>query len=159
MKCNKTQSKWCINKHGASKIIDTFETYQVVAADATADVGVTAEARPAWTKEASTEEVTAMEVIAPRTTTDQAAVGETAPAEESSGPAGQEEPREVIEEAMKDASAGAEILEPPEVVAQASSRAAPASGTKAGTPVPGTEIEKAADPPRFRIGADPEKGS
>jgi hypothetical protein len=27
-KCKKTQSKWCINKHGASKIIDTFETYQ-----------------------------------------------------------------------------------------------------------------------------------
>jgi hypothetical protein len=27
MKCNKTQSKWRINKHGASKIIDTFETY------------------------------------------------------------------------------------------------------------------------------------
>jgi hypothetical protein len=26
-KCNKTQSKWCINKHGASKIIDMFETY------------------------------------------------------------------------------------------------------------------------------------
>jgi hypothetical protein len=30
-KCNKTQSKWCINKHGASKIIDTFETYQSAA--------------------------------------------------------------------------------------------------------------------------------
>jgi hypothetical protein len=29
-KCNETQSKWCINKHGASKIIDTFETYQGV---------------------------------------------------------------------------------------------------------------------------------
>jgi hypothetical protein len=28
IKCNKTQSKWCINKHGASKIIDTFEKYQ-----------------------------------------------------------------------------------------------------------------------------------
>jgi hypothetical protein len=28
MKCNKTQSKYCINKHGASKIIDTFGTYQ-----------------------------------------------------------------------------------------------------------------------------------
>jgi hypothetical protein len=28
MKCNETQSKWCKNKHGASKIIDTFETYQ-----------------------------------------------------------------------------------------------------------------------------------
>jgi hypothetical protein len=27
-KCNKTQSKWCINKHGVSKIIDTFKTYQ-----------------------------------------------------------------------------------------------------------------------------------
>jgi hypothetical protein len=26
-KCNKTQSKWCINKHGASKNIDKFETY------------------------------------------------------------------------------------------------------------------------------------
>jgi hypothetical protein len=30
MKCNKTQSKWCINKHGALKIIDMFETYQRV---------------------------------------------------------------------------------------------------------------------------------
>jgi hypothetical protein len=29
-KCNKTLSKWCKNKHGASKIIDTFETYQGV---------------------------------------------------------------------------------------------------------------------------------
>jgi hypothetical protein len=28
MKCNKTLSKWCKNKHGALKIIDTFETYQ-----------------------------------------------------------------------------------------------------------------------------------
>jgi hypothetical protein len=27
IKCNKTQSKWCVNKHEASKIIDTFETY------------------------------------------------------------------------------------------------------------------------------------
>jgi hypothetical protein len=27
-KCNKTQSKWFINKHGTSKIIDMFETYQ-----------------------------------------------------------------------------------------------------------------------------------
>jgi hypothetical protein len=28
-KCNKTLSKWCKNKHEASKIIDTFETYQM----------------------------------------------------------------------------------------------------------------------------------
>jgi hypothetical protein len=27
MKCNETLSKWCKNKHGASKIIDTFDTY------------------------------------------------------------------------------------------------------------------------------------
>jgi thiosulfate reductase cytochrome b subunit len=28
-KCNKTISKWCKNKHRASKIIDTFETYHI----------------------------------------------------------------------------------------------------------------------------------
>jgi hypothetical protein len=26
-KCNETMGKWCKTKHGASKIIDTFETY------------------------------------------------------------------------------------------------------------------------------------
>jgi hypothetical protein len=34
MKCNKTQSKWCTNKQGASKIIDTFETYHPATAPA-----------------------------------------------------------------------------------------------------------------------------
>jgi hypothetical protein len=29
-KCNKTLSKWCKDKHGASKIIDKFGTYQYV---------------------------------------------------------------------------------------------------------------------------------
>jgi hypothetical protein len=29
-KCNETIGKWYKNKHGASKIIDTFETYQYV---------------------------------------------------------------------------------------------------------------------------------
>jgi hypothetical protein len=29
MKCNKTLGKWCKNKHGASKIMDTLETYQL----------------------------------------------------------------------------------------------------------------------------------
>jgi hypothetical protein len=119
----------------------------VAAADATADTGVTAEARPARTKEAGAEEVTATEVFAPHTTTGEAAAGETTTAEASSSPAGQEEPREVAEEAMKEASAGVEILEPLEVAAQASSSAAPALCTKAGTPVPGTDIDKAADPP------------
>jgi hypothetical protein len=31
-KCNKTLGKWCKNKHGASKIIDTLEMYQTAAA-------------------------------------------------------------------------------------------------------------------------------
>jgi hypothetical protein len=31
-KCNETIGKWYKNKHGASKIIDTFETYQWVEA-------------------------------------------------------------------------------------------------------------------------------
>jgi hypothetical protein len=26
-KCNETVGKWCKNKHGASKIIDTLDTY------------------------------------------------------------------------------------------------------------------------------------
>jgi hypothetical protein len=26
-KCNKILSKWCKNKHGASKVMDTLETY------------------------------------------------------------------------------------------------------------------------------------
>jgi hypothetical protein len=30
-KCNETVDKWCKNKHGASKIIDTLETYQLTA--------------------------------------------------------------------------------------------------------------------------------
>jgi hypothetical protein len=34
MKCNKAVGKWCKNKHGASKIIDTLETYQSPAARA-----------------------------------------------------------------------------------------------------------------------------
>jgi hypothetical protein len=34
-KCNETQGKWCKNKHEASKIIDTFETYQPSPSSAT----------------------------------------------------------------------------------------------------------------------------
>jgi hypothetical protein len=32
-KCNETVGKWCRNKHGASKIIDTFETYHAPITD------------------------------------------------------------------------------------------------------------------------------
>jgi hypothetical protein len=35
IKCNETLSKWCENKHGASKIIDTFETYHSSAPEST----------------------------------------------------------------------------------------------------------------------------
>jgi hypothetical protein len=40
MKCNKTQGKWCKNKHGASKIIDMFETYQLPPPVLSEDLGV-----------------------------------------------------------------------------------------------------------------------
>jgi hypothetical protein len=42
-KCNKTRSKWCKNKHGASKIIDTFETYQL-----TTCLTLTSRHKPLW---------------------------------------------------------------------------------------------------------------
>jgi hypothetical protein len=32
MKCNETVGKWCINKHGSSKIIDMLEMYHCHAA-------------------------------------------------------------------------------------------------------------------------------
>jgi hypothetical protein len=38
-KCNETLSKWCKNKHGASKIMDMLETYQA-SATALADTGM-----------------------------------------------------------------------------------------------------------------------
>jgi hypothetical protein len=38
-KCNEIVGKWCINKHGASKIIDTLETYHTSAAGSVAKVG------------------------------------------------------------------------------------------------------------------------
>jgi hypothetical protein len=40
MKCNETQGKWCKNKHGASKIIDTLETYQPAGTRASAEIPV-----------------------------------------------------------------------------------------------------------------------
>jgi hypothetical protein len=43
-KCNETLSKWCKNKHGASKIIDTFETYHSPAAQA--DLTFSSKRRP-----------------------------------------------------------------------------------------------------------------
>jgi hypothetical protein len=32
-KCNETVGKWCKSKHGASKIIDTLETYHTLSRD------------------------------------------------------------------------------------------------------------------------------
>jgi hypothetical protein len=38
MKCNETLGKWCKNKHEASKIMDTLETYQLPYAMSTSSV-------------------------------------------------------------------------------------------------------------------------
>jgi hypothetical protein len=90
------------------------------------------------TEEAIVKEVTAVEVVAPRTATDGTAVGQITTAEASSGQAGQGEPREIMEEAMGEASTGVETLEPPETAARANSDVVPAPGTETGTPVPET---------------------
>jgi hypothetical protein len=45
-KCNETLSKWCKNKHGASKIIDTFETYQASSPRARSGSGSRDDSRP-----------------------------------------------------------------------------------------------------------------
>jgi hypothetical protein len=129
------------------------------AVDATTNAGVTAEAGPMQMNEASAEEVIAMGVAAPCIATDEVAAGEAAAAEASPGPTGQEEAREVAEETMKETPAGAETLEPSEVVAQASSSTIPTPGTKADIPVPRMEIDTAANPPRFRADAGSEKAS
>jgi hypothetical protein len=51
-KCNETIGKWCKNKHGASKIIYTFETYQA----APSYLGFLAAARDGAEMEARAEE-------------------------------------------------------------------------------------------------------
>jgi hypothetical protein len=131
----------------------------MAAEDAATDADAVADAGLVRTEEAITKEVTAIDVITPRTATDETAAREATAAEASSGLAGQEEPRETAEEVMKEASDGAETLEPPEIAAQASSNAAPVPGTEAGTPVPETEFDKATDPPHAGADADPEKVS
>jgi hypothetical protein len=69
------------------------------------------------TEEVIIKEVTVADVVAPRTATDGATTGEIAAAEASFGQAGQGEPREIMEEAMGEAWAGAETLEPPKTTA------------------------------------------
>jgi hypothetical protein len=111
---------------------------EVAAEDVVANADATAEARPVRTKEAIVKEVTAVEVIAPRTATDGTAAGEITTVEASSGQAGQCEPRKIMEEATGEASTGVETLEPPEIAARANSNVVPAPGTETGTPVPET---------------------
>jgi hypothetical protein len=134
--------------------------YQEVAAeDAITDVDAVAEARPVWILEVIVKEVTVAEVVAPRTATNRTVVGEFTAFKASSGQAGQGEPREIMEEAMGEASADAETLDPPETAARASSDVALAPGTKIGMPVPEMVVDKAADPPHAGADANPEKVS
>jgi hypothetical protein len=67
MKCNETLSKWCKNKHGASKIIDTFETYQGADIAATSGDGVAKTPPSAGPRRIRVEEaLTAARFSAPR---------------------------------------------------------------------------------------------
>jgi hypothetical protein len=127
---------------------------EIAAVDATADEVVMAEARLAWTEEAAT-----MEVIVSHPTTDEVAVGEVAVVDASSGPACQEDPREVAGEVVKEASASMRASEPSETVARASSDPGPVPGAKVDMPAPGTEIGAAAGLLLFGETSDSEKAS
>jgi hypothetical protein len=97
--------------------VDTFWTYhgaaeldrpEIAAADATTNAGVTAEARLARTEGAVTAEV-----VISHPATDEAAAGEIATVEASSGPASQGDPREVAGEVVKEVPASMRASEPP----------------------------------------------
>jgi hypothetical protein len=135
---------------GASEL----DCQEVVAVDASTNAGITVEAGPV-----RTEEVLMTDVIVPRLATDEVVAVEVATAEASSGPASQEDPREVAGEAVKGASTGMRTLEPPETVAQASSGPRPALGMRADMPAPGTEIGVAAGPPLFGAASGSERAS
>jgi hypothetical protein len=112
--------------------------------DAIADAVITAEAGLAQIEEAAT-----MEVVVSHPAADEVAAGEVATVDAPSGPASQEDPREVAGEAVKEASVGMRALEPSKTVARASSGPRPAPGAKADMPTPGTEIGAAAGPLLF----------
>jgi hypothetical protein len=127
---------------------------EIAAMDAAADAIATAEAGLARTEEAAT-----IEVVVSRPTADEVVAGEVAAVDVSSGPASQEDPRKVAEEAAKEASVGVRASEPPETVASASSGLGPAPGTKADMPMPGTEIGVATGPLLFGATSSSEKVS
>jgi hypothetical protein len=133
--------------------------HRVAVEDAAADADVVAEAGSMRTEEAIVKEVTAAEVVAPRTATDETVAEEVVATKSSSGQAGQEEKRETVEEAMEEALAGVGTLEPQETAARASSDVAPTLGTETGTPVPEIEVDKFADPSHAGADAGPEKVS
>jgi hypothetical protein len=131
-----------------------FDHQEMVAADATADAGITIEAGLARTEEAITTEVIVSHLV-----TKEIAAGEVATAEVSSCPAGQEDPCEVAGEAVKEALTGMRTSGPPKMVTQASSSPGPMPGTKADMPTPGMEIGMVADPPLFGAASGSEKAS
>jgi hypothetical protein len=88
-----------------------LDRHRVAVEDATAYADAAAEAGLVQMEEATIKEVTAAEVIASRAGADGITVGEDTATEASSGQASQGEPRETMEEAIEEASAGVGTLE------------------------------------------------
>jgi hypothetical protein len=109
--------------------------------------------------DAAKAKVATMEVIVSRLAVDEVVAGEVAAIDASSGSASRENPHEVAEEAVKEASAGVRALGPSEMVAWASSSPGPALGAKAEMLAPGTEIGAAAGPLLFGSASGSEKVS
>jgi hypothetical protein len=113
---------------------------EIAAADAATNAGVTAEAGLAWTEGAITAE---------------AASGETATVEVSSGP----DPREVMRKVVKEVLASMRASELPEMLTQAASGPGPASGATTNMPAPEPATSATASSLLFEATANPEKAS
>jgi hypothetical protein len=131
-----------------------LDRQEKAAVDATTDAVVTAEAGLARIEETATTEV-----VVSRPATDEVVAREVTVVDASSGPASREDPREVAEEAAKEALAGVRASKPSETISWASSGLGPAPGAKADMPVSGTEIGAAAGPLLFGATSGSEKVS
>jgi hypothetical protein len=104
---------------------------EIVAADATINAGITAEAGLVQTEGAATTEV-----VASRPATDEATAGEIAAAEASFGSAGLGDLREVAGEVVKEVPASTRASEPPAMDTQATSSLELAPSAMTDAPVP-----------------------
>jgi hypothetical protein len=127
---------------------------EIVVAGATTNAGITAEAGLAQTEGAATAEV-----VASRPATDEAAAGEIATAEASSGPNGLGDLREAAGEVMTEVPMSMRVSEPPAVVTQAASTLELASSATTDAPAPEMETGVTTGSLFFGATSNPERAS